>query len=47
MKHFACVATHMEGSALSLPWQAAHPGIDGAMPSIPACNRERICALLR
>ncbi len=25
----------MEGSALSLPWPVAHPGIDSAMPSIP------------
>ena len=25
----------MEGSAPSLPWQVAHPGIDGATPSIP------------
>ena len=27
-------ALRMEGSALSLPWQAPRPGIDGAMPSI-------------
>ena len=26
----------MEGSALSLPWQVVHPGIDGATP--PICD---------
>ena len=32
----AGIALRMEGSALSLPWQVVHPGIDGAM--LPICD---------